>query len=386
MFKDAVLLGSTGSIGEKAAEIFRLLDIPCIALAAGSNYIKLENQARLLKPRAVAMEDENAAAELKIRLADTEVKVFGGREGVEEVSSVYSDIKLNAIVGIAGLSPTLAAIKSCKRLCIANKEALVCAGELVLKSAGENGVEILPVDSEHSAIFQALAGRREKTELRKIIITASGGPFLGYSAADLEKVTLYDALKHPNWQMGKKITVDSATLMNKGLEVIEAMHLFGTDVGDIEVVVHRESIIHSMVEYVDGSVIAQLGIPDMHIPIQYAITHPHRYPSAVPSPDFTAISRLSFEKPDTETFRCLPLAISAARRGGGMCTVLNGANEMAVEHFLREEIPFSRIPDLIGETMRELDSAAERGGKTLEDILALDREARRTVEQIFRRR
>ncbi|MCL2487024.1 MAG: 1-deoxy-D-xylulose-5-phosphate reductoisomerase, partial [Oscillospiraceae bacterium] len=314
--KVLAVLGSTGSIGTQALDVARSMGLRVGALAARRNVALLEAQAREFRPKLAVMMEEAAARDLRIRLADTGVKVLQGMEGFEEAASHRAcDTLLNAIVGMVGLRPTLAAISSKKRLALANKETLAAAGELVTSSARKNGVEILPVDSEHSAIFQCLQGSPRKS-LRKILLTASGGPFFGKTIDELRDVTPEQALRHPNWSMGAKITVDSSTLMNKGLEVIEAAWLFGLSPGQIEIVVHRESIIHSAVEFVDNSVIAQLGLPDMRIPIQYALSYPDRAPSSTKPLDLAEIGGLSFARPDTGTFRCLAVCIEALERGG----------------------------------------------------------------------
>ena len=378
MFSTVNILGSTGSIGKKAVEIYGGMGLKFRSLAAGSDYISLEEQARRWKPEVAALFDERAAAELRVRLADTSTKVYGGADGVIEAASIACDMALSSIVGIAGLLPSMAALDSCKRLALANKETLVCAGRLVLKKAEDNGVEIIPVDSEHSAIFQSLAGNANRSEIKRLILTASGGPFYGYTADALERVGPGDALKHPTWSMGAKISIDSATLMNKGLEVIEAMHLFGVEVSQISTVVHRQSIIHSMVEFCDGALLAQLGLPDMAVPISYAATYPERRFCGVASPDFAAIGQFTFAEPDYETFPCLRIARETAERGNGSCTVMNGANERAVELFLNGNITFKMIPELIEYALDRLQAPKN---PTLEEIAALDREARSIVSE-----
>ena len=331
--KSLVILGSTGSIGTQALEVCRRDGYKVVALAAGSNVELLEAQAREFNVKAVAVFNEEKANELKIKLADTDIKVLSGVEGVCSVAEMEADIALNSIVGIAGLRPTLAAIESGKDIALANKETLVTGGDIVNRKAREKGVKILPVDSEHSAIFQSLQGA-PRGSLKKILLTASGGPFFGKTRNDLENVTVKEALAHPNWSMGAKITIDSATLMNKGLEVIEAVHLFGVSANDIEVLVHRQSILHSAVELSDGAVIGQLGTPDMRLPIQYALTYPERSNYAFEKLSLSDIGTLTFQKPDIETFRCLPLCISAINEGGLRPTAVNGANEEAVRLFL----------------------------------------------------
>lgn len=373
--KSLIILGSTGSIGTQSLEVCRRDGYKVTALAAGSNIELLEKQAREFKVSSVAVFDEKKANELKIALADTDIKVLSGVEGVCEIAEGEGDIVLNSIVGIAGLRPTLTAINAGKTIALANKETLVTGGEIVNKLAREKGVKILPVDSEHSAIFQSLQGAPENS-LKKIILTASGGPFFGKSRADLENVTVKEALNHPNWSMGAKITIDSATLMNKGLEVIEAVHLFGLKAQDIEVVVHRQSILHSAVELSDGAVIGQLGTPDMKLPIQYALTYPERSEYTFEHLSLTKIGTLTFEKPDLETFRCLPLCIKAINTGGLAPTAVNGANEEAVRLFLEGKIKFLQIADLVEKALLSVNNKKEF---TLEDILETDKEARENV-------
>ncbi len=342
------ILGSTGSIGTQSIEVAKKLNIRVAALAASGKRIELlESQARDLTPKIVAVSCEKAAKDLRTRLADTNVKVVCGEGGIAEAATCdEADTVLNAVVGIAGLKPTMAAIKAKKNIALANKETLVTAGSLVNAAARENGVKIYPVDSEHSAIFQCLQGVPEGS-LSKIILTASGGPFFGKKAEELRNITPAQALKHPNWSMGAKITIDSATLMNKGLEVIEAVHLFGVTANDIEVVVHRQSIVHSAVELIDGGVIAQLGSPDMMLPIQYALTYPQRYKCPAKPLSLTEVGTLTFEKPDTETFKCLKVCIDAINAGGLKPCAANGANEAAVELFLSGKIPFLKIADIV---------------------------------------
>lgn len=375
--KSLIILGSTGSIGTQALEVARRDGYRVTALAAGSNAELLEKQAREFKVKAVAVFNESAAKELKIKLNDTDIKVLSGADGVCEIASGEGDIVLNSIVGIAGLRPTLAAIEAGKTIALANKETLVTGGEIVNSKAQENGVKILPVDSEHSAIFQSLQGAPEKS-LKKILLTASGGPFYGKTRKDLENVTVKEALNHPNWSMGAKITIDSATLMNKGLEVIEAVHLFGLPAKDIEVLVHRQSILHSGVELSDGAVIAQLGTPDMRLPIQYALTYPERSDYAFERLSLTDIGTLTFEKPDTDTFRCLPLCIAAINQGGLAPTAVNGANEEAVRLFLEGKIKFLKIADLVEKAFLAVQNKKDF---CLDDILETDRLAREGVRK-----
>lgn len=373
--KSLIILGSTGSIGTQSLEVCERQGYKVNGLAAASNIKLLEAQARKFGVRAVAVFDRDKAKELKIKLSDTDIKVLSGSDGVCELAQMESDIVLNSIVGIAGLRPTLAAIESGKDIALANKETLVTGGEIVNRKAKEKGVKILPVDSEHSAIFQSLQGAPEGS-LKKILLTASGGPFYGKKAKDLENVTVKDALNHPNWSMGAKITIDSATLMNKGLEVIEAVHLFGIPANDIEVLVHRQSIVHSGVELSDGAVIAQLGTPDMRLPIQYALTYPERSDFAFEKLSLSDIGTLTFEKPDTETFRCLPLCINAITEGGLKPTAVNGANEQAVKLFLEGKIKFLQIADLVE---KALLSAQNKKDFTVFDIFETDKLARECV-------
>ena len=357
--KTLTILGSTGSIGRQTLEVAEHLNIKVLALSADKSIDLLEEQIRKFKPELVALYNEEAATELKKLINDTNTRVAQGMEGQIEVASKSgADIIVTAMSGQAGLEPTLAALKTGKRIALANKEPLVCAGEQVMQTAKEYGAEIIPVDSEHSAIFQCLEGITDQTHknIKKLILTASGGPFRGKTLAELEKITPEDALKHPNWNMGQKITIDSATLMNKGLELIEAMHLFNMHPDQIEVVIHPESIIHSMVEFTDGSVIAQLSNPDMRQPIQYALTYPDRKPSLTKPLDLTQLKSLTFEKPDTKTFPCLRLATEAAKKGTPACATLNKANEEAVSLFLENKIPFTQIPIYIQEELHKMNN------------------------------
>ncbi len=375
--KKISLLGSTGSIGNQTLDVARSLGIPVVGLAPRRNVKLLEQQIREFKPSAAAVMEPEAYSELKTRIADTKTRVYCGMEGFEELASLEScDIVLNSVVGMVGLQPTLAAIRAGKRLALANKETLVAGGELVMSEAKRHNVDIIPVDSEHSAIFQSLQGSPGVHAFKKIILTASGGPFYGKTADELVNIKKEQALKHPNWSMGAKITIDSATLMNKGLEVIEAAWLFGKGVDDIEVVVHRESIVHSAVEFCDCAVIAQLGLPDMRIPIQYAISYPDRAPSPAKPLSLTEIGTLHFAKPDTETFRCLDICREAMRRGGLAPAAANGANEAAVELFLNDKIGFLDIAELVGEAMERQSVSA---GYTLDEVLEADREAKRFI-------
>ncbi len=374
--KELIILGSTGSIGTQAIDVCLKNNYRITALTAGKNIKLLEKQARLVKPFVVACSDEEAARELKIALSDTDIKVLSGVEGICEVATGKGDTVLNAIVGIAGLRPTLAAINSGKNIALANKETLVTGGEIVKKALKDNGVKILPVDSEHSAIFQSLQGVKEKS-VKKILLTASGGPFFNKKTDDLKNVTAKEALKHPNWSMGAKITIDSATLMNKGLEVIEAVHLFNVKPSDIEVLVHRQSILHSAVELSDGAVIAQLGTPDMKLPIQYALSYPERLGMCGERLSLTDIGSLTFEKPDMDTFRCLPLCIKAIEEGGLKPTAANGANEEAVRLFLEGKIKFLEIADFVE---KAIESQGNKETFSVEDVFAADEAARQIVK------
>lgn len=371
------VLGSTGSIGTQALEVAEKNGWSITALAAGRNVTLAEEQARKFKPRFVAMYDKAAAKELEIKLRDTDTKVLSGEEGVVAAAESDCDTVLNSVVGIAGLKPTLAAINRRTTVALANKETLVTGGKIVNKRLKETGAKLLPVDSEHSAIFQSLQGAPQNS-LKKILLTASGGPFYGKKRAELENVTVKDALNHPNWSMGAKITVDSASLMNKGLEVIEAVHLFGVKADNIEVLVHRQSILHSAVELCDGAVIAQLGTPDMRLPIQYALTYPERADNAFERLSLTEIGTLTFEKPDAETFKCLPLCVKAINEGGLAPTAVNGANEEAVALFLAGKIKFLQIADLAEKALMRVRNKKDF---TLEDILETDREARTLVRE-----
>ena len=374
--KTISLLGSTGSIGTQALDVARAHGYRVAALAAGRNTKLLEQQAREFKPQLAAVFDKSAATDLKVRLADTSVKVVCGESGVEEAATIGCDTVLNAVVGIAGLKPTMSAINAGRTVALANKETLVTAGDLVMAAAKKHNTGILPVDSEHSAIFQCLQGVPEGS-LSKILLTASGGPFFGKTENQLKSVTPQSALKHPNWSMGAKITIDSATMMNKGLEVIEAMHLFGVKAEDIEILIHRESILHSAVELTDGAVIAQLGSPDMRLPIQYALTYPQRLPCPARRLSLTDIGSLTFFKPDTKVFRCLAACLKAAAGRGLLSAACNGANERAVELFLNEKIPFLRIGELVYGAM---ENAPTKKDYTLDDVFSVDRAARDYVD------
>ena len=378
MVQNISILGCTGSIGRQTAAVAEYSGIRVAALTANRQIDLLEKQARQFRPDFVAVYDEDAAKLLKIALADTSIRVGSGMEGLIEAATLPSaDCVVTAVSGAVGLKPTLAAIEEKKRIALANKETLVCAGELVMKRAAETGAEIVPVDSEHSAIFQCLTGRGPE-ELNKILLTCSGGPFRGRKRAELENITPAEAVRHPRWNMGAKISVDSATLMNKGLEFIEAMRLFAVTPDDIEVVVHPQSVIHSMVELVDGTVIAQMGVPDMGLPIQLALTWPRRLPSMFSRLDFRTLQDLTFEAPDLQEFPCLALAMDCARRGGTAGCVMSAANEEAVHLFLKEKIGFNRIYDLAAAAV-----GAEAGDDagSLEAILAADAAARAFVHR-----
>ena len=350
--KKIAILGSTGSIGTQALEIVRKeADLEVAALAAGTNVELMEKQVREFRPSLVAMWTEEAAGDLRDRLADLPVRVTYGMEGLLEVAVCEeSEVLVTAIVGMIGIRPTIAAIEQGKTIALANKETLVTAGHIIMPLAARMGVPILPVDSEHSAIFQSMHGEN-RTRVSKILLTASGGPFRGRKREELASMTVEDALKHPNWSMGKKVTIDSASLVNKGLEVMEARWLFDVELDQIQVVVHPQSIIHSAVEYVDGGIMAQLGMPDMKLPIQYALFYPDRRPMDTERVDFFRLKQLTFEEPDTDTFRGLALAYQAARRGGTLPTVFNAANEKAVALFLQKKIAFLQIPELIEGSM-----------------------------------
>lgn len=376
--KKIAILGSTGSIGTQTLEVVRENgDIEVLGLAAGNNIKLLEEQIREFQPRLVAVWSEEKAKELKDRVRDISVKIVSGMDGLIEVAEMeQTEILVTAIVGMIGLRPTIAAIKAGKDIALANKETLVTAGHIIMPLAKEYNVSILPVDSEHSAIFQSLQGN-PRGALHKILLTASGGPFRGKKRADLETIQVEDALKHPNWEMGRKITIDSSTLVNKGLEVIEAKWLFDVDVEQIEVVVHPQSIIHSMVEYVDGAIIAELGTPDMKLPIQYALYYPERRFLPGERVDFATLSQLTFEKSDMDTFYGLRLAFEAGKVGGSLPTVFNAANELAVSKFLERKIKYLEIPEIIETCMREHKNIV---CPTVEEILETEQEVYEQIE------
>lgn len=374
--KKIAILGSTGSIGTQTVDILPSIDAEVVALTTNKRIDLLEEQARALHPKMVCAFDEEAARTLKIRLADTDIRVLAGMDSLTACAAESgADIVVTAVVGMVGLLPTLAAIDAGKDIALANKETLVCAGELVMRAAREKGVKILPVDSEHSAIFQCVQGA-QGNRLSKILLTASGGPFFGKTAAEMRDVTREQALAHPNWNMGAKITIDSATMMNKGLELIEAMWLYDMEPEDIEIVIHRESILHSAVEFEDGAVIAQLGLPDMRLPIQYALTWPMRVPCKVPRMHLSELAKLTFFAPDEQAFPALRLARHAAKLKGDRGAVLNGANEAAVGLFLAGRIGFTEIA---GRVAQALDEIPYHASVSLEDVLAADRAAREIV-------
>ena len=380
MVKNISIIGSTGSIGTQTLDVARRLGLRISALSANGNIDLLEDQVREFSPRLAVMFDEEKAKELKLRIADTSTQVSAGMDGLLAIANDDSELLVNAVVGMVGLAPTLAAINAKKNIAFANKETLVAGGELVMNAVHQNGVKLLPVDSEHSAIFQCLQAAPPSKALKKIILTASGGPFFGRTTEELRDVTVEQALKHPNWSMGAKITVDSATMMNKGLEIIEAAWLFDTDPDDIEVVVHRESIIHSMIEFTDHSILAQLGQPDMRIPIQYAITYPERVPSPVDEIDWTKLSQMTFYAPDDKTFRCLAACKRAMKKGGLYPAVANGANEVANELFRQHKLSFLKIGELVSAAVDELNVGS---ASCLDDVLAADRMARDFVYENY---
>ena len=377
MVRSISILGSTGSIGTQSLEIAAHLGVRVVALAAGTRVERMAQQCREFSPELAVMATEEAANRLKELIGDLPTRVTWGGEGlVEAATHPQADCVITAVVGMLGLKPTLAAIHAGKRIGLANKETLVCAGDLVMTEAKKYNTEIIPVDSEHSAIFQCLMGAGEKREIKRLILTCSGGPFFGRTREQLRSVTKADALKHPNWDMGAKITIDSATLMNKGLEVIEAMHLYDMPLEQVDVVVHRQSIIHSMVEFVDGAVMAQMGAPDMRLPIQLAMTYPERKECIAPGLDLLKCGDLTFKAPDLEAFPCLKLAMDCARKGGNACAAMNGANEEAVAMFLRDEIGFYDIYERVAQAVDAVPFIRE---PSLEEILETDRLARLAV-------
>lgn len=377
MKKKIAVLGSTGSIGVQSLDVAEKSGYSVEALTANRDFKKLEEQIRKFKPKCAALSDVAAAAELKLRCKDTSTKIYSGAEGVCMCASdTEADTVIDSIVGLAGLRPALSVLESGKTLALANKEALVAGGYLVLEAAKKTGKEILPVDSEHSAIFQCLQGKPSNKALKKIILTASGGPFFGKTKEEMKNMTAADALKHPNWSMGAKITIDSATMFNKGLELIEAVWLFGVSPDMIDIVVHRESIVHSMIEYDDNSVIAQLGLPDMRIPIQYALTYPERFDSPVEEINFAKLGKLTFFEPDYETFRCIDICRNAINKGGLMPSAVNSANEEVNRLFREGKIKFNNIPDLI---IKAAEEAPVKDIFTVEDVYETDRIIREKV-------
>lgn len=377
MKNNICVLGSTGSIGTQTLEVARKFKTKITALAANKNISLLEKQIREFKPSFAAVYNENFAKKLKENVKDTNTKILCGMDGLCEVSSLQStEMVITAVSGMIGLKPTLCAINAKKDIALANKETLVVGGDLVISEAKKNGVNILPVDSEHSAIFQCLQSCKDKKDLKKLILTASGGPFFGKTKDELKNVTIKDALNHPNWKMGAKITIDSATMMNKGLEIIEAMHLFNTPLDKIDVIIHPQSVVHSMIEYIDGSVIAQMGVPSMKTPIAYALTYPRRQNSDVKPLDFTKYSNLSFYKPDDNTFEAINICREAAKLGGLATTILNAANEEAVSLFLNGKIKFLEITELVKKALKNFKN---QGNPTLNDILDADKKTREFI-------
>ena len=381
MVKCVSILGSTGSIGRQSLDIVAHLGLPVAALSAGTNVARMAEQCRTYRPKLAVMATQEASEQLREALSDMDIAIKWGEEGLIQAATMpQADCVITAVVGMLGLKPTLAAIAQGKRIGLANKETLVCAGELVMAEAKKYNAQIIPVDSEHSAIFQCLMGENDRREVKRIILTCSGGPFFGMCKQQLQNVTKNDALKHPNWKMGQKITIDCATLMNKGLEVIEAMRLYDLPVEQVDVVIHRQSIVHSMVEFVDGAVMAQMGVPDMRLPIQLAMTYPARRDCPVEALDLLSCGTLSFEKPDMEAFPCLALARECAKLGGTACAVMNGANEEAVSLFLNDKIGFYDIYRLV---LSAVESVPFIQNPTLEQILQADALARQAVRNAF---
>ena len=381
MVKCVSILGSTGSIGRQSLDIIRGLDVEVAALTAGTSAERMAQQGREFRPQLAVMATQAAAEAVKAELADLNIDILWGEEGLVRAASIpEADCVITAVVGMVGLKPTLAAIRARKRIGLANKETLVCAGELVMAEAEKYGAEIIPGDSEHSAIFQCLMGNHDKREVKKLILTCSGGPFFGKTKEELMKVTKADALRHPNWKMGPKITIDCSTLMNKGREGIVAMRLYGLPLEQVDVVIHRQSIVHSMVEFVDGAVMAQMGTPDMRLPIQLAMTYPERTVCPVDALDLTACGSLTFCKPDLEAFPCLALAYRCAKLGGTACAVMNGANEAAVALYLEDRTGFYDIYDLVSGAVDTIENIQN---PSLEQILESDRLARQYVQTHF---
>ena len=379
MVRNVSILGSTGSIGRQSLDIISRLPVKVVALTAGTGVERMAEQCRVFLPELAVMATREAAEELRSLICDLPIRIAWGEEGLIEAASIPSaDCVITAVVGMVGLKPTLAAIRAGKRIGLANKETLVCAGELVMAEAKKYDVEIIPVDSEHSAIFQCLMGNADRAEVKRIILTCSGGPFFGKTREELMSVTKADALRHPNWKMGPKITIDCSTLMNKGLEVIEAMRLYDLPLEQVDVVIHRQSIVHSMVEFVDGAVMAQMGAPDMRLPIQLALTYPERTECPVDPLDLTTCGALTFCKPDLEAFPCLALACRCAKMGGTACAVMIGANEAAVALYLADKIGFYDIYDLVSGAVDTIENIQN---PTLEQILEADRQARAYVRE-----
>ena len=377
MSKSISVLGSTGSIGRQTLQVAEELGLRVTALTAGRQIDLLEQQARQFRPCLAAVYEESAARELRERLRGLPIEVMSGMEGLVAAAELAeADTVVTAVMGSVGLEPTLAAIRKKKRIALANKETLVCAGELVMAETKKYGAEIVPVDSEHSAIFQSLQGCKDKGEIKRLLLTCSGGPFFGRTFAELEHMTAADALRHPNWTMGAKITIDSATLMNKGLEIIEAMRLYGLPLAQVEAVIHRQSLVHSLVEFRDGAMLAQLGTPDMKLPIRYALTYPHRTQTPDRTLDLLSCGALTFSAPDEEAFPCLRIAKECAAAGGTACAIMNGANEVAVAQFLRGEIGFNDIPRRVEQA---LSRVAVKYQPSLGDILEADRSGREAV-------
>ena len=378
LYPSMIILGATGSVGKQAADVARKHGVTVDAISANKSVLETEAMVRRLSPKACAMADEKSAKDLSIRLADLPVKIYAGAQGICEMiaqtpSGCDEQVVVNSILGQAGLAPTIATLQSGKQLALANKESLVVAGEIVMPLAKEKGIDILPVDSEHCAIYQCLRAG-DKKEIKRIMLTASGGPFYGYSREQLKEVTKQRTLAHPTWSMGAKITVDSATMMNKGFEVIEAVHLFDVTPEQVEVTVHRESIIHSAVEYIDNNIIAQLSVPDMRSCVQYALTHPIRVDAAISQLDWFSVGKLSFGKPDMKTFSLLRLAFDCIKQGGALPAVLNAANEFCVAAFLQEQLSFCGIMDTVEQVVTDMQYASQM--HAMNDILACDRTAR----------
>jgi 1-deoxy-D-xylulose-5-phosphate reductoisomerase len=380
LLKNIIILGSTGSIGTQTLDVCKMHNINVIGLSANKNIELLKTQVEIFHPKYVCITNSEARDRFERKNTDKDLVIFRGNNGLQSLITVPEEaLVLNAIVGIAGLFPTMAAIESGRILALANKESLVTGGKLVTEAVLKRQATLIPVDSEHSAIFQCLQDKHSAKTLKKIILTASGGPFFGYSSKELESVTKAQALKHPNWSMGSKITVDSATLMNKGLELIEAVWLFGVSYSDVEIVVHRQSIIHSAVEFSDNSIIAQMGVPDMRIPIQYAVTYPDRFPSPAKELNLFSVGNLTFERPDPETFLCLKAAVESIKAGGLRPCIVNGANERAVELFLKDKIKFTDIGELVYSANKEIKL---KKSYNIDDIYQADKTARKFVDKV----